>query len=260
MFPEAFTLLQNEGFLMQGCFKSSLRGLLQASSAQPGPFYSAFFNYAIGLERLLKVLLTLDHWHKGRKFPNNDQLKKYGGKYGHNVVALHQSVCPLFSEYKVEWKTNWELDATNKDLLAFLSDFANGSRYFNLDELTGFTNKHGENPIYRWQRLFYCAYKHDYPKAEKIVTKPDVPEDTMSNMELARHHVIMLATRPYICWRLIQLLIPLHALLIAIREQIQNDDLAIGGPDANPSVPWMEEFLDFVCEDKTIIFESEDWP
>src|SRR6266566_5234084 len=121
MFPENFALLQNEGFLMQGCFKSSLRGLRQASSAEPGQFYSAFFNYAIGLERLLKVLLMLDHWHNGRKFPDNDQLKKYGGKYGHNVAALHQSVCLLFPKYKVEWKTNWELDATNKDLLAFLS-------------------------------------------------------------------------------------------------------------------------------------------
>lgn len=260
MFPETFTLLQNEGFLMQGCFRSSLRRLLQASSAEPGPFYSAFFNYAIGLERLLKVLLMLDQWHDERKFPDNKQLKKYGGDFGHNLAILHQSVCPLFPKYKLEWKINWELDAINKDFLVFLADFANGSRYFNLDQLAGFTNKHGENPIYRWQRLFYRTYQNDCPKAEKIVTKPDVPEDTMSTTELARHHVIIAAARPYICWRLIQLLIPLQALLIAIREQIHNDDLALDGPDADPSVPYMEQFLDFVCEDKTIIFESEDWP
>jgi hypothetical protein len=55
MFPDTFTL-QNEGFLMQGCLKASFSGLLAAPNAQPGPFYAAFFNYAIGLERRLKIL------------------------------------------------------------------------------------------------------------------------------------------------------------------------------------------------------------
>src|SRR2546430_2742380 len=107
MFSETFTLLQNEGYLMQGCFKSSLSGVLQAPSAQPGPFYSAFFNYAIGLERLLKLLLMLDHWHDDRKFPENSQLKLYGGRSGHNVEMLHNSVLRLFPKYKVVLKTSW---------------------------------------------------------------------------------------------------------------------------------------------------------
>jgi hypothetical protein len=38
------------------------------------------------------------------------------------------------------------------------------------------------------------------------------------------------------------------------------DDLALGGEHAAPSVPFMEEFLDFVCEDKTIVLEPEDLP
>lgn len=70
----------------------------------------------------------------------------------------------------------------------------------------------------------------------------------------------MVLWSPHICWRLVQLLIPLQALLIAVREQVQKDDLTRGGEDADPSVPFMEEFLDFVCEDKTIVLEPEDWP
>jgi hypothetical protein len=172
MFPETFTLLQNEGYLMQGCFKSSLSGLLQAQSAQPGPFYSAFFNYAIGLERLLKVLLMLDRWHADREFPENSELKKFGGKSGHNLAILHQSVLTLFPKYHVEWQKTWDLDQINKDLLDFLADFANGSRYFNLDQLGGSTNQHAENPIYRWQRLFYRAYAQDHPNAEPRMRCP----------------------------------------------------------------------------------------
>ncbi len=33
MFPDTFTLLQNEGFLMQGCFKAGLGGLLAVPNA-----------------------------------------------------------------------------------------------------------------------------------------------------------------------------------------------------------------------------------
>jgi hypothetical protein len=35
--------------------------------------------------------------------------------------------------------------------------------------------------------------------------------------------------------------------------------LGLGGPDPDPSVPYMEEFLDLVCSDKTGL-ESEGWP
>jgi hypothetical protein len=58
---------------------------------------------------------------------------------------------------------------------------------------------------------------------------------------------------------MVQLLVPLKELLIVLREQVHKDDLAKGGPHADPSVPYMEEFLEFVCEDKTVL-ESEDWP
>jgi hypothetical protein len=42
--------------------------------------------------------------------------------------------------------------------------------------------------------------------------------------------------------------------------QKASDDLIKVGEGADPSVPFMEEFLDFVCEDKNIILSSKDWP
>ena len=86
---------------MQGCFKSSLTALRAGSSAERGPFYVAFFNYATGLEHLLKVILMLDDWHRHRKFPNNELLKKYG----HNIVKLCGDAKKLFQQYGVDWKS-----------------------------------------------------------------------------------------------------------------------------------------------------------
>jgi len=53
MDSEIYLLLQNEGAVIQGCLKSSLTALRTGSSAERGPFYVCFFNYTVGLERLL---------------------------------------------------------------------------------------------------------------------------------------------------------------------------------------------------------------
>jgi hypothetical protein len=240
---------------MQGCLKASLSGILTGTNAQPGPLYAAFFNYAIGMERLLKILLLLDKWHRERKFLTNEELKAKG----HKLQNLHQDVLPLFQQYAVTCETSYGPDEINSDLLSFLSDFANGSRYYNLNSLADSTAQDAKNPIYRWQSLFYQAYQQDHPNPEPIKSKPDVPEDSMSMSELTGHHIIIAAARPHLCWRMVQLLVPLKELLIVLREQVHKDDLAKGGPHADPSVPYMEEFLEFVCEDKTVL-ESEDWP
>ncbi|MEI7939867.1 MAG: hypothetical protein WCK27_24545 [Verrucomicrobiota bacterium] len=255
MFPNTFILLQNEGFLMQGCLKASLAGILAGTNAQPGPLYAAFFNYAIGMERLLKILLLLDKWHCEHKFPTNDELRTKGHKLQH----LHSDVLPLFQKYGVPWELSYGPDKINTDLLSFLSDFANGSRYYNLNALADGTAQAAKNPIYRWQRLFYETYKQDYPNPEPIKSKPDMPEDAMSMSQLTGHHIIIAATRPHLCWRMVQLLVPLKELLIALREQVHKDDLARAGSDADPSVPYMEEFLQFVCSHKEAL-NSEAWP
>jgi hypothetical protein len=82
----------------------------------------------------------------------------------------------------------------------------------------------------------------------------------MSTVEFAVHHTRLAAASPCICWRLVQLIIPMQELLIAIREQVQQDDLRVGGEDTDPSVPYMESSLEFVCENKNIILKAEDWP
>ncbi len=249
--PETVTLLQNEGYLMQGCFKSSLSGLLQAPSAEPGPFYSAFFNYAIGLERLLKLLGMLDVWHSERKFPDNTELKKYGGNSGHNLEMLHQSVRALFPKYGVEWKSTWNLDDINQELLKFLAGFANGSRYFNLDQLAGSSRPPSENPdLPLAASLFIVHTLRTTQNRESITSRPDVDEDAMSSIRThvpprhssSRPPTYLLAAGPH-------LLVPLQG--VAYRPQppdSPHDDLARGGEGCQYlSAVHMEEFLEFVC-------------
>lgn len=247
-----FDLLQNEGFLMQGCFKSSLSILRAAPDAQPGHYYAALFNYSIGFERLLKVLLLLDNWHRERKFPNNNELRQYGGRSGHNLGKLYKSAIRLFPRYGVNWKDTYELDEIDGDFLTFLSDFANGSRYFNLNALTDSSESaESPDPIKRWECLLYRVYAIDVAKEEPPHGAVLVPEpDDLSS----EHHITIVLASRQMCWRLVRFLIPLKDLLIAIRAQVQRDD------KGDASAPFMEEFLDLVCEDKSIVLEDAEWP
>jgi len=49
----------------------------------------------------------------------------------------------------------------------------------------------------------------------------------------------------------------MQVLLIAIRERVHEEDIQEGG---EATVPFLEEFLDFVCEDRAVVLESEGWP
>src|ERR1700733_14744607 len=118
MISSNLDLLANEAALMQGCFKFSLTAIRTGSSAERGPFYVAFFNYGIGLERLLKLILLLDHWLHHGIFLDNSELKKFG----HNLEKSYGAAKSLFAQYGVEWQSHYEPDEINRRLLSFLSD------------------------------------------------------------------------------------------------------------------------------------------
>jgi hypothetical protein len=83
----------------------------------------------------------------------------------------------------------------------------------------------------------------------------------MSDPEQICHHVVMAASSRYVCCRLVQLLVPLQELLIAISQEVRQDDFRTGGEHTDPSIPpELEDFLDFVTDDKSVILKDEDWP
>jgi len=259
MFPKSYLLLQNEGALMQGCFESCFATLRIGEDADRSHLYSASFQYSIGLERLLKIILAMDEWHQNRTFPNAKEFKGYG----HNISELYERNTKLFPNYKIQRP---KPDPINQELVSFLTTFANGSRYFNLDTLSAPAK--AADPIERLETLLERVYEEDHesrnmsgPSGSADHFKADTEdEDSDEFHEDILHQVVIAAALPHLSWRLIQLLIPQRELLVAVRKQIQQDDFLKDGQRADPSVPFMEEFLNFVCEEKNIILNSQDWP
>ena len=264
----SFLLLQNEGFLMQNCIRTSLAALRTWRTEDRCAFYGAFFGLTVGFERLLKILILLDHWNLSRKFLTDAELKVYC----HDIEKLFAKVESLFDKYDVVRNENLQLDEIDRKLLAFLSGFARRGRYYNLFTLNG---SEGTDPLGEWEDLLREIYEKDIPE-EKRLPEPDentvladhvegngcikftragnaVQTQTEHDYDQKQMHLAL----PEMCWRLVKLLAPLKSLLISVHEQIREKD---HGTDGELSVPYMDEFLEFVCEDKAAIFESEDWP
>jgi hypothetical protein len=60
-FPNSFLLLQQEGYLIRTSLAQGLTLLRSANLGETGHYYGAFFGLSIALERLLKVIIILDH-------------------------------------------------------------------------------------------------------------------------------------------------------------------------------------------------------
>lgn len=73
-------LLQQEGLLAEACLCNGLTALRHANLGdKKARFYSAFFELSIGFERLMKLIIIIDHMAKHNLTPPNS-----------NVIGLTQ--------------------------------------------------------------------------------------------------------------------------------------------------------------------------
>lgn len=138
--------LAHEAGLASYSLRGGLASLRKANFSNPHVYYGGFFQYTIGLERIMKLALVVDYAAQNGRFPSDQQ---YAKKYGHKLTDLLSGVSDVRTRLDATAKV-WELpDADLTDAaICFLSDFAMGSRYYNIDVLTGKVRT--QDPVERW--------------------------------------------------------------------------------------------------------------
>ncbi|GLW53961.1 hypothetical protein [Kitasatospora phosalacinea] len=143
-------LLTQEASLSAQSIGIGLSYLRKANSDHPGLYYGGFFNYSIGLERLMKLTLLVDERIREGKFPESTDFKKaYGHDLAKLLLAIHrvrQDVDPV--------DLRWEYPAGPLAGIAIdnLADFAKFDRYHGLDTLTAAPKVKDIDPIARWYK------------------------------------------------------------------------------------------------------------
>ncbi len=245
-----FTLLQNEAALMEGCLSIGLTALRSATVEDKSKYYSGFFNTSIAFERLMKLIVVVDHMLSHDFIPPT---KKELTKHGHDLNDLYQlsveianradiTMPPQDSLYQLSVEianrtdiTMLPRDSIEGKILNFLSKFAKFSRYYNLDSLNSRPSK-DVDPLTGWEDIINQIIEEDVPN-KKLKAKMDIAESISNRIEditfimlhgmsgelLTCHEFLSLTEKqllasPYLMVRVFKILKPLIEIISALGD------------------------------------------
>jgi hypothetical protein len=266
-FSTSFILLQQEGHLISSCLTSGLTQLRAANVHNKGAFYGALFNLSIGLERLLKAIVIMDFMTKNKlRVPSKAQLKAFG----HDIVSLYDSCITISIQEAAQLPTRGSLEATTNEILNLLNDFAQTTRYHNLDALS--SAQRGKDPLTHWNEIIIEILKTDAPieQQAKINSLASAVAESISNntttimqgldqQDLTTEQALSLPglhdlAVKYAILRIIKVLAPIRDLI----SDVSHRAYALG--ISKPPFPQMQEFLEWIWDDKAYVLRKKRWP
>ena len=261
-FAPSFVLLQQEGDRFSSCRTTGLTAL-RGAYGDKGGYYTAFFQLSIGLERLLKTVIIIDHMlHNSLNPPSEGTLRGYGHKLRDlyskaQRIAVARQVGPLL-----------ELtpgDATT-EIVELLHDFAIATRYFNLDALAA--PQRSCDPLERWNLIAQRLVREDATERQRLRIQRAreigdivslIADSAGSGLDgnplavsdcLALPELYQIAS-VYAVYRM-------HVFLRPLKDLLSKLSLAAAGPDG--AVPDMHEFLYWVRRRRSEIVRKKRWP
>lgn len=274
-FSATWFLLEQEGLLAQACLCNGLTALRRANLGdKKGLFYSAFFELSIGFERVLKLVLILDHMANNKLAPPPS---KYIEGFRHDLIRLFDATKTVCTTRGLTFLDEFPPDSLPIRILDFLDRFADtGGRYSNINKLTGHKHQAVDDPIVKWGEIAsQIMQTQATPKGRQrahlngLVASAafggaaaylisDLNQQPMgvapmhvraSELDTAAKHAVY----------------ALVTLIAALREVL--DSLCGSAWTANPpgnsgvaDVPDMKEFFQFAWADRQYVMRKRQWP
>ena len=269
-FDPIFFLMQREGLITRPCICTAFNELLGAGVSQKGRYYIAFFQLAIGIERAEKLVIILDHMIKNELAPPGEKATR---KHKHDLLLLHDNAKAVAGSRSITKSISFELKPLHRRMLQFLTEFANGARYANLDALA--SGKSTKEPLVEWNGIMDDIFKEDLSEAEKasiiqaaaaqtslmtgraVVLAHDLTNNSLSVESMIQQELFMKATAPYVLWNLVILVLPITELVSQLAVEARRISAKRG--TVNMIIPHMDEFYDFLYLDQEYVISRESW-
>jgi hypothetical protein len=268
MFEHDFYLFAQECNLAKAALLGGMSAFSYIDIDQTGSVYSAFFQTSIGMERLMKIAVVIDHKVKhDLANPTNEQLKQIG----HDLIVLYEKCKTLATEQSldcIEWSVPGSIEY---EMLAALSSFAKRSRYYNLDAISG--SKLAVDPLAEWARLHkriaetYIDYKSREKLNQNAIELADrigalgwerwVDGQYIPNVDAIYLHALLKRANPYCVWTLVRLLAPFYKLLDMLSDQAHAMEIEKGID--RPIIPYATEFFPFLLASLNGIKRRKNW-
>lgn len=271
-FSRKFSLLQQEGHLAAGALLSGFDALLKANleGASIGKFYTAFFQLSIGIERISKLAIVVDHMmeHNGNA-PSDSQMKAFGHKIGDAYKA-----CIAIHNKRARVKANLPMPGSIEDqMLLFLQDYANNFRYYNLKELS--VRSAAESPLARWYSICGAVVDEDvsYKALNKIAERTmrwldsigwvgyvhelDFDNQAMTTFDYCMRIERVRLAAPRLVWRIISLYRPIYNSFsdMMVEEHGRAAQEQRGATD----IPYLYEFFPFLLATRSACMRRKNW-
>ncbi|AEM48651.1 hypothetical protein Acife_2563 [Acidithiobacillus ferrivorans SS3] len=274
-FDKRFGLLSQESHLAKNALLSGFELLLKANFFQgkEGYFYSTFFHISIGMERILK-LAVVTHYMLSNNYqaPTINQLKE---EFGHNIATLYNNCIKLRSSYRGPQQVTMPvLSAEDQALVDFFTEYAMGSRYFNLNEIC--EAKMNRSPLYKWLDLARSTYEQYTPSQVRqksainlmysmdrkgltngFTSHLDEQGHPMMVFDCLHRQYILEKSSPLAIWRLIEILRPIYFLLDCMAHKASEYEVEHG--ISSMVIPHYEDYFYFLLADRATIRRRKRW-
>lgn len=273
-FDKKFTLLAQEAHLTKNTILSGFDLLLKANFFQDkdGYFYSSFFNISIGMERLLKLAVITHHMlTNSYSTPTIKQLKN---QFGHDVRTLYGECVKLMPTYHSKRTEQPDLENEDQALIDFFTEYANSSRYFNLNEVC--EAKMDRSPLDKWLEIARSIYEQYTPhqvrhrcamdllysmdkagRSNSFTAYLDESGHPMMVFDCLHRQYVIQKSAPLVIWRLVEILRPIHLLLKAMAHKASEYEKSQG--KRIMIIPHYEDFFYFLLANKAAIKRRKRW-
>lgn len=259
-----FTLLEQEGHLVAAMLAHGLTSLRSSGLVNKGALYSASFHLCIGIERMMKLVIVLDHMALHKLQPPTGQVIK---SYQHDLSHLLKDVRTISANIEGDPLAVTMAPRLNQQIMQVIGMFGSGQiRYFNIEALA--TIPTNNDPLVHWHDLFDEIIANDVSKQQHwkarmqgatvgamidragIVAISDLRGSPLCGETMIRRTVLEDEAARFATFRVIQILDALKAVLVARCYACLN---------VGAGVPYMGEFFTFFTAEKAFALKKRRW-
>ena len=270
MFSDLYRILEQESLVVRSCICTGLTELRNASLNEKGRYYAGFFQIAIGIERMAKLALILDYMAQNNLRPPGQQTVR---TYGHDLETLVTTVETITATRGYQVRSSFARSTLCSSALIFLSQFATGMRYANLDGLASGIRQ--RDPLLEWYTILQSALSNIRPatlqrvyagsqsianvlSGSTMIVAQDLGGNALTMTTAISEPALLDYASKFLVWDIVSLLSPLRDVIVEASYAAENTPAASNRSIAN--IPTMSEFFNFIRLDRSYVLRKRRWP
>jgi hypothetical protein len=214
----------------------------------------------------MKLVIMLDHMSSNSGKPLSDKSMRHRS---HNIIDLYKECSEI--SLRVTGKT-LAPSHIETEVINFLSEFAQYTRYFNLKSLSEIMKN--DDPLLAWSRIIDDLAIDEVPRrvVSKVINEArrrydrNPPSSPVSwNTDFRGHPLLVIdamvisekirVTRPYAAWLLLRIIAPFYNILSELHSLADEATTPSGSP--YPDIPYLHEFFPFLLTSKSEVIRRK---